>query len=216
MIRTDYVKLTDMEAVAYRQKLKSGGSGIIIIKKGYKQPGIAQIDKRESRPIIASNINRKEYSNEMFEEAISLTIGMPYAKRRPLSYIWKDEKEEIQEIQEENPQDDEKDLSIIESREYQEIVSRYTDKKGSLSYSLLNKDFIQFAAKSKFVDKMVQEKQSVDEIILHIFKQRLTDITGNRNLDDQTVNGIIQLLDEVSPRYVFKEVQDEIRKKLSR
>jgi hypothetical protein len=216
MIRTDYVKLTKTEAVAYRQKLKSGGSGIVIIKKGYEQPGIAEIDKRESRPMIASNTNQTEYSEEMFQEAISLTIGMPYAKRKPLSYTWKEEQEEIQEILEETPQDDEQDLYIIESPEYQDIVTRYTDKKGSLSYTLLNKDFIQFAARSKIVDKMVQDKQSVDNIIQYIVKQRLTDITGNRNLDDHTVNGIIQLLDEVSIRFVFRELQDEIRKKLAR
>ena len=36
MIRTDTVQLTVIPAVAYRQKLTAGGSGIVILRHGAK------------------------------------------------------------------------------------------------------------------------------------------------------------------------------------
>ena len=98
MVRTDYVKLTRLEAVAYRQKLKSGGAGIVILKKGYGQPGIATIDKRDSRPIVQANINTKEFPVEAFNEAIELTVGMPYSKRKSIGYPLDSSKEEVIEV----------------------------------------------------------------------------------------------------------------------
>ncbi len=40
MVRTNSVKLTVIDAIAYRQKLPAGASGIVIIRKGVKQAGI--------------------------------------------------------------------------------------------------------------------------------------------------------------------------------
>lgn len=45
MIRTNVVSLSAIKAVAYRQKLMTGGSGIVIIRGDASQPGIASISK---------------------------------------------------------------------------------------------------------------------------------------------------------------------------
>ena len=227
MIRTDYVRLTSLDAVAYRQKLKGGGSGIVIHKRGYDQPGMAYVNKRDAKPVLRENISAAEFPEAAFSEAIELTIGMPYAKRKPIAFPLRhlptaqteEDKAapapEVVEI-EETEEDSAEDLDIVNSREYQAILSQYTDKKGALSYQLINRDMIQFAVRSKKVANMLQTRESVESIIHYIVGQRLQTITKNRNIADEVVTGIVGLLDEVSPRYVFKDLQDEIRKRLAR
>ena len=61
MIRTETVTLTIIPAVAYRQKLTAGGSGIVILRKNAKQPGIASISKTSGEAILSQNINEKYY-----------------------------------------------------------------------------------------------------------------------------------------------------------
>ena len=51
MIRTDVVNLTVIEAVAFRQKLTAGGSGVTIFRYGIDQPGIASISKTSGEAI---------------------------------------------------------------------------------------------------------------------------------------------------------------------
>jgi hypothetical protein len=214
MIRTEYVNLKTLEAIAYRLKLKNRDAGIVIMKKGYNQPGLAYIDKREARPIIQPNINTEEFPEESFIEAIELTIGMPYAKRKPVAYPLESisEAADAVELTDNAEEENIEDLNIINSKEYEAILAAYTDKKGSLSYQLLNRDFIKFAVKSSMVSKIVEAKESTEDILLYIVKQRLKTVTNNENLNDRMVNGIIELLDEVSRQYVFKELKDEIRK----
>jgi hypothetical protein len=226
MIRTDYVRLKKLNAVAYRQKLKAGGSGIVIIQKGVKQPGIAQIDKRESRPILQANINEKLYPIEAFEEAIELTIGMPYGKRKPVRFPAEllekkpvetmDDPVEIEDDENVDYDENIEDEQVVDSRAYQAIVSQFTDKKGKLSYLLLNRDFIKFAKKSSFVQKMVDDLATNEEILHFIVLNRLIEITKDKNLTLEQMKAIVNLLDEVSPKFVFKELNDEIRKLQSR
>ena len=51
MIRTNVVSLSVIKAVAYRQKLMTGGSGIVIIREDASQPGIASISKTSGEAI---------------------------------------------------------------------------------------------------------------------------------------------------------------------
>ena len=73
-------KLNCYSAVAFRQKLTSGGSGITILAKGIKQPGIASISKTSGEAIPMANAPAA-IPIEAFNEAITLTTGMPYNKR---------------------------------------------------------------------------------------------------------------------------------------
>jgi hypothetical protein len=50
MIRTKMVELSTLEATAYRQKLKRGKSGIVIIRYDTAQPGIAVFKKAPTKP----------------------------------------------------------------------------------------------------------------------------------------------------------------------
>ncbi len=77
MIRTDIVALTVIPGAAYRQKLPSGGSGVVLLRRGSAQPGIASISKTSGDPIPSANTPAAQYPVEAFKEAIALTAGMP-------------------------------------------------------------------------------------------------------------------------------------------
>ena len=55
MIRTETVPLTTIPAAAYRQKLMSGGAGIVIMRSDSAQPGIASISRKTGKPIPTAN-----------------------------------------------------------------------------------------------------------------------------------------------------------------
>ncbi|TYQ13293.1 UNVERIFIED_CONTAM: hypothetical protein Cloal_4361 [Acetivibrio alkalicellulosi] len=211
MIRTKIVELSKLPAVAYRQKLTSGGSGVTIKRYDNGLAGIASISKTSGEAIIPANVNEEFFPKEAFEEAIELTAGLPYAKRSSVNI---DTVKEPQETQEEEATEEE--IATIDSAEYEAIVKSYTNKKGELSYDLINKDFIQFASKSKIVSEMIENKASVDEIRDHIVKVKLESLTGNKNLTIAQTKLIVDMLDEVSPRSVFKELNQEIKKMLSK
>ena len=80
MIRTKVVDLTSVKGIAYRQKLPSGGSGIVILREGVAQPGIASISKTSGEAILTANTPADAYPQEVFKEAMALTAGLPYKK----------------------------------------------------------------------------------------------------------------------------------------
>ena len=210
MVRTEVVTLSVINGIAYRQKLPSGGSGIVILREDSAQPGIASISKTSGEAIPAANTPKKLYPAEAFREAISLTTGLPYKKQGNVRL-----KGELKP--EEAPlQEDTAEEIAVESAEYQKIVDRYTDKNGRLSYSLLNKDMIKFAHSSKIVRDMVAEGKSAASIRNYIISNKFKNITGNQDLTGKELKKIVALLDEVSPKGVYKELNDEIRKMLSK
>lgn len=210
MIRTETVQLKSIPAKAYRQKLPAGGSGVVIMRKNSAQPGIASISKKTGEAIPAANTPADLFPLEAFQEAITLTAGLPYKKRRAVSEAEKklDKEPKSKEAAEVEV--------VINSDEYQKIVETYTNKKGALSYDLLNKDMIRFAHNSSKVREMIAEKESVKTIRTYIVGTKFRNITGNTELTDKQVQKMTDLLDEVSPKGVFKELNDELRKKLKK
>lgn len=214
MIRTNVVTLSSVPGVAYRLKLSAGGSGIVILREDCAQPGIASISKTSGDAIPTRNTPKKMYPQEAFQEAITLTAGLPYKKQGVVRLKGKELSGEApaeEAVAEEELVEEE---VVVESADYQKIVDRYTDKDGRLSYALLNRDMIQFAHRSSRVRKMVADGESVDAIRLYITGAKFRSITGNPNLTDAQVLVITELLDEVSPKGVFKELNAEIRKEL--
>lgn len=215
MIRTNIVKLTTIPAIAYRQKLPSGGSGVTILKYGVEQPGIAAISKSSGEAIPSQNTNIEIYPLEAFNEAISLTVGMPYKKQKNVRVT----EEMVQEIEDEKDEVINEEIEevevIIDSEEYDRIVALYTDKNGKLSYDLLNRDFIQTAHSSGQVRLMIENKETADNIRFQIVKTRIRNITRNSTLTDEQIYKMIELLDEVSPKGVFNSLNNEIRKWLA-
>ncbi len=210
MIRTKIVELSTIEAAAYRQKLKNGKSGVVILRYDMAQPGLASLNRATGEPDVSANTNLELFPIAAFKEALELTSGMPYSRRGAVKLSGMRENPALEE-EEEAPEA----LATVNSAEYEAVVKAYTNKKGDLSYDLLNKDFIQFARSSKIVADMVASQASVDEIRDHVVKVKLESLTGNRELTVAQAQRIVEMLDEVSPRYVFRELNDEIRKMLS-
>ncbi|MBO7677810.1 MAG: hypothetical protein J6S49_09915 [Erysipelotrichaceae bacterium] len=101
---------------------------------------------------------------------------------------------------------------IIDDKDYKAIVKAYTDKKGKLSYELLNKDLIQFAHRSKTVKELIADRKSVKTVRNYLIAVKFRNITGNNDLDEKLAVKMAELLDEAYPKGVFKELNDELRK----
>ena len=206
MIRTSSVKLTTLPAVAYREKLAKGGSGIVIVRSDATQPGIASISKTSGEPIPSANTSADLYPVEAFKEAMELTAGMPYRKQgKPKPVLIEVPEEEVPEIE-----------VVVDSSEYQAVVDAYTDKNGKLSYALLNKDLIQFVHRSSVARRMIAAGESEEAIRAYAVGAKFRTITGNGDLTDEQALKMAELLDEVSPKGVFKELNAEIRAKLGK
>lgn len=209
MIRTNVVNLTVLPAVAYRQKLPSGGSGIVILRGDVKQPGIASISKTSGEAIPTANTQAKYYPPEAFREAIELTSGLPYRKQGTVRYT----KAKVTEEKAEPAPEQKEEEVLVDGYEYKAVVATYTDKNGKLSYDLLNRDLIKFAHSSSKVRSMLAEREPIDAVRLYIVGTKFRNITGNRQLTDAQVLKMAELLDEVYPRGVFRELNDTLRLK---
>lgn len=209
MIRTSTVQLTTISAVAYRQKLVSGGAGITIWGNNVRQPGLASISKTSGEAIPTANTPLEYYPQEAFAEAIKLTAGLPY---KNLGKVQMPEGLAVEpEEAEEAPAQPEIE-AVIDSAEYQRVVDAYSDKDGRLSYTLLNKDLIQTAKASGQVRLMIEDHASLEEIRLQVVKAKLRSVSRNPALTDEQVQLMIELLDEISPKGVLRPLNEEIRK----
>lgn len=208
MIRTNTVKLTSIPAVAYRQKTNAGDSTIVIVKPDVPQPGIASVSKKTGEPVLLANVNAKEYPLEAFKEAMNLTYGMPYKKQGSVKVTKDMFVEPVAEEEEEEV--------VINEAAYQKVLDHYTDKNGKISYDLINKEMIKFAKSSSIVREMVADGKKANEICDYISFNKLRNVSGNLDMPDAEVAKIIELLDEVSPKGVFKDLNTEIRNMLSK
>lgn len=180
----------------------------MILRKDKEQPGIASISKTSGEAIPTGNTSKSLYPDEAFREAIALTEGLPYKKRSAPNH------KETNPVKEKEP---ETELEvIIDSDDYNKIVEAYTDKTGKISYKLLNKDLIKFINSSSIARKMIAEKKGEDEIRLYAVGSKFRSITKNHKLTDDQVLKIAELLDEVSPKGIFREFNDELRKKIKK
>jgi hypothetical protein len=90
-------------------------------------------------------------------------------------------------------------------------VTAYTNRKGELSYDLLNKSLIQAARSNPFVAEMTARQASHEEIRDHVVLANFQAVSGNRALGSAEMHRIVGLLDEVSPPSLLRELNDEIR-----
>lgn len=211
IVRTKLVELSTIAAVAYRQKLKDG-PGLAILRYDTAQPGFASISRKTGEPVPAPNTNLELYPLEAFSEALELTGGMPYSRRGKVKLSGELPTETASDAADDSLTED---FAVVDGAEYQAIVDAYTNKKGYLSYDLLNKDFIQFAKSSKIVADKVANQISLEDLRDYIIKVKFETLTGNPNLTQAQMSRIVEALDEVSPRFVFRELDDELKKMLS-
>lgn len=205
MIRTNYVKLNTIRGVAYREKRAKGDTAIVLLKVGQTQPGIAGIGS-EGNPIITDNTPAKAYPEKSFKEAIKLTHGMPYHKQGKViidKINFDDEEEEIIKEPE------------ISEKDYEKVLEKYTDKNGKFSYELINKDAIKFLNSSEVVKHMIEDNTDLHTIHDYVVGVKIRDITGNHDLTLKEVNAIVERLDAIYSKGIFKDFDEEIKKKLA-
>jgi hypothetical protein len=212
MIRTRIVELSTLPAIAFRRRLFGGHTAVVVQPYDGGQPGNALLNRTTGGADRAANAPGI-YTDEVFAEAVELTRGLPFTARGAVR-VSADMAGFGQP--EADGQDDAEQVVTVCSDDYKAIVEAYTDRRGTLSYALLNKDFIQFAKSNRHVARMVGERASVDAIRSHIVRAKLEWLTGNRDLTDAQIERIIEMLDEISPKSVFRELNDELRKMLAR
>lgn len=218
VIRTRLVELSSLEAVAYRQKLRGGQVGVVILRQDTAQPGLALLNRQHGTPDPAHNTSTALYPLEAFQEALDLTAGLPYSSRGPVrsplavAAAADADVSVPAELSEEAPVEA---VATVNSADYAAIVKAYTNKKGELSYELLNKALIQAAHANPFVASMLADGAALEAIRDHVVKANFEAVTGNRALSESEVRRIVELLDEVSPRSVLRELNDALRQMLA-
>ena len=224
VIRTRLVELSCLEAVAYRQKLRGGQAGVVILRHDSAQPGLALLNHRSGEADLAAHTPADLFPPEAFQEALELTAGLPYSSRGPVRSPAAMTGAGVAGAAVEgasataaapSPLDEESTpeaVATVKSADYAAIVKAYTNKKGEISYELLNKTLIQAARSNPYVAEMVARKATLEEIRDHVVKANFEAVTGNRALGLPEVHRILELLDEVSPRSVLRELNDDLRK----
>jgi len=220
IIRSKVIELSTIPAIAYKVKLKSGGSGIKIHRTDKELTAFAEIDKRSGEIAEGGKFSAEIFPFEAFEEAIELLAGLPYSARGKVKILIDDSHDdaEIEVPEDEAPGTHDSDIAnIMDSDEFLAITGMYSDVNGKMNYQLLNKQFIQFAARDKSVNKLVGERASVDEILLQVVKNRAAVLAGKRDhLGDKEALALIDAIEDIDPRSAFKELKLHIRKMLAK
>ena len=218
VIRTRLVELSTLEGVAYRQKLQGGQVGVVILRQDSAQPGLALLNRQSGTPDPAHNTSSDLYPLEAFQEALDLTAGLPYSSRGPVrspAAVGERTADDGPVPADLGEPASPEAVATVNSADYGAIVKAYTNKKGELSYDLLNKALIQACRSNPFVATMVANGASLEEVRDHVVKANFEAVTGNRALSQVEVNRIVDLLDEVSPRAVLREFNDDLRQLLA-
>ena len=216
IIRTKAVELSTIPALAYKQKLAAGGAGIRIMRLDTELSASASVDKRTGAPVIYGPVNEDLFPMEAFDEAVDLTCGLPYSALGKIKLVVT-ERLEADDVSEDDAVNNIQKRDMVLSDEYAAIVERYSDERGKMNYALMNKDLIQFAAKSKVVQEMVANKGLTDEIVIYIIQSRAAYIANKKeSLDDAETAALIATIDEIDPRSAFKELKAHINKLLAK
>jgi len=206
IIRTVLVELSTLEAAAFRQRLANGQTGVVILRYDTPQPGLALLNHRTGEPDVAPHTPHDLFPLEAFQEALSLTSGMPYSRRGRVRL----QAGALEPVDGE-PAPAAEDLATVSSSDYAAVVKAYTNRKGELSYELLNKALIQASHSNPFVAEMRARGASIEEIRDHVLKANFEAVTGNRSLSQAEVDRIVAMLDAVSPRSVLREFSEHLR-----
>jgi len=216
IIRTTAIELATIPAVAYKQKLASGGAGIKLFRLDAYASAVFTIDKRTGDALPYGKYDSDLFPDEAVIEAMELTLGLPYSARGKIRIMITEDEDETLEAEDVAETETEK-IDMVGSYEYQSLTLRYTNEDGKINYTLMNKDFIQFASKSKVVSDLVGKKAGVEEILLFVIKSRAAFLSGKKDsLSDEETAALIETLDEIDPRSAFKELSAHLRRMLAK
>ncbi|MCL1854667.1 MAG: hypothetical protein FWF86_02945 [Clostridia bacterium] len=213
IIRTQAVELSGIPAITYKLKLAAGGAGLKLLRLDSDAAAVFTIDRRTADLLPYGPYDAKLFPEDALREALELTQGLPYTARGKIALkAFSEAVSEPEDVTEEQTDA----VDMVGSEEYQAIVSRYSDEKSKLNYTLMNKDFIQFAAKSKVVGEMLAARALEEEILLFIVKSRAAFLAGGKDsLDNAQTAALMETLDEIDPRSAFKELRAWIRRMLA-
>jgi len=212
MIRTEAAQLTSIKGLAYKQKLAAGGAGITIITPDNK--AVFTINKRDGSCVPYGQADGEVFTAAAVKEALALTSGLPYKRLGNIAKVYADNR--CDELPAGQDEPDEKDAAdVIASAEYNAFIAQYTDKTGKFSYQLMNKDLIQFAARSSVVKTMLAENTGADNAVKYIVKSKAADLAKNKGMSDSMLSAFIDTFDSMNTRSAFKELKSHLRGKLS-
>ena len=206
MIRTDIVKLTKIEGIAYKQRIPNGGAGLTIITKDDK--AVVTIDKRTGKYTNFGPVNADIFTAAVFDEAFRLTKNLSLKKQKSIRTLTAD-------FITEEADDLEEDVTIaesevLESRAYKALIDAYTDKNNLFSFTLMNKDMIKFAHRSTSVKRMREEKRPNKEILVYVVSQKLYTISKQK-VTEEFVQRLIEIMDVMETRSAFKELNAALK-----
>lgn len=207
IVRTRAVELSHIPAIAYKMKLSAGGAGLRILRLDQDKVGVFSLDRRTGEAKPYGKVEEEIFPWIAVEEAQELTEGLPYSARGKIkitNFSVPTEKEDVL--------DETEDIDMVGSDEYNAIIERYTNEKGKMNYSLMNKDFIQFASKSTIVENMIEEHATEDDLVHFILKNRVGYLANKKeSLSDKEIEALLETLDEINPRSAFKELKNHLR-----
>ena len=223
IIRTTAVELTTIPAIAYKQKLSTGGAGLKIQRMDTDAMAMFTLDRRTGEGVPYGKYDEGLFPPEAVTEARDLTLGLPYTSRGKIKV-----KITRMATEKNDPADDlfhEEDVTeeeiekvdMVHSPEYDAILQEFLSEEGKLNYQVMNKDFIQFASRSTVVGQMIGERASDKEIVHYVVGSRAINLSGRKeSLSDQEIDRLIETLDEINPRSAFKELTLHVRQLLAR
>jgi len=92
------------------------------------------------------------------------------------------------------------------------MMERYGSEEGKLNYTLLNRDFIRFASRSKVVADLIAQNADEDEIIVHILRSRAALLADRKDpVSVEDGYALLETIDEIDPRSAFKELKLYLR-----
>jgi len=213
MVRTETVQLTSIKGIAYKQKLNAGGSGIAILTPDDR--AAFTINKRNGSCVPYGKVDTAIFTDRVVNEAVELTKGLPFRRLGTITKVYADSHCDETSVDEEV--DDVKvEIDVMASMEYKEFIAQYTDKNDKFSYQLMNKDLMQFVAKSSVANKMLAEKADVETIVRYVVKSKAAELARNKGMDDEMLIAFIEMFDSMSTRSAFKELRAFLRGKMSR
>jgi len=213
MIRTEAVKTTTIPGMGFKQKLTAGGAGITIITPDDR--ATFTINKRDGSCVPYGKVDTKVFTEDVVKEVLELTQGLPYRRLGKITKVHVNKPCEESPVEHEL-EDEKCDIDVVSSKEYAAFIEKYSDKKGRFSHQLMNKELMQFAARSGAVGKKLEAKENIDLIVRYVVRSKAATLSRNKAMDDDMLTAFIETIDSICERSAFKELNAYLRGRLSR
>jgi len=213
MIRTEAVKTTTIPGMGFRQKLTAGGSGITILTPDNR--ATFTINKRDGKCVPFGKVDTGVFTEDVIKEVLELTQGLPYRRLGKITKVHVNKPCEESPVEKE-AEDEKCDIDVVTSAEYAAFIEKYSDKKGRFSHQLMNKELMQFAARSGAVGKKLEANENIDLIVRYVVRSKAAALSRKKDMDDEMLTAFIDTIDSICTRSAFKELNAYLRGRMSR